>query len=797
MAKYTPTNWQDSLFDEEGNRVQKGTALSASNLNKIEQGVKATDDKVEDAKTAITGLPKRSELDAVNQQLAETASQKADKTYVETLDVRISDIIQSADLDPNKDQEIVESRYGEATLGTKIGKIDSEINNLSEVAKVAMLNMFKYSLAETSIDFTGSGRRIHTNPDGSWTQTTSANFNPTHQTFDIVQGHKYFAKLKVKDTSVSSLGQSVYILFNDGTRSSFTSPTILERKEISGIIIPEKSGIANVYFTNSTNPTFSMGVLAKEYQLFIDLTDTFGVGKEPTAEEMTAILEEVNGDGFEGSINLLTAKETYHTLNELKKSFEPYVIPDNSIENKHVVDSSLSLNKLDFIEASTNLLNPDSDTRRYVINNVGEMVYDISYSTTDYIKIDPSTPYSFYGIRHASFHDDSFNFLVRMDNVLAGASGTTLSPHNAKYMRCGYKLSDPFTPRIINKGNTILTHEPFYTKFKNGLSLEGLNKVIEKEKDSYMLDLPVDGVFSTNEVYADYTSFGTSMTSEVYSMFDALMATYPNYISKEFLGNDATGLPINVYYFTPSFPVASVDTKTPKVFLTCGTHGAEKASTLTTYLMLKEMCEKWEEDELLEVLRYNVKFIIIPVVTPWAWDNNKRINSNGVDINRNFPHDWVQDTFGSQYYGGTSPLSELEAQYVKSVFDNNPDIDIMYDFHNFFSSGNSNYFMWIPTFSGEYVQHMAQNLFSRLTRKWKKEYDFIPDDWYAGYTSNEGMGMIQTYARSVGIKFSATFEIRWLWLQEAGSTPYNQTMCKSGVEALTNWMLINLKELIK
>ena len=76
MAKYTPTNWQDSLFDEEGNRVQKGTALSAANLNKIEQGVKAADDKVDVVQTEVSKLPKRSELDAVTQQLADTVDEE-------------------------------------------------------------------------------------------------------------------------------------------------------------------------------------------------------------------------------------------------------------------------------------------------------------------------------------------------------------------------------------------------------------------------------------------------------------------------------------------------------------------------------------------------------------------------------------------------------------------------------------------------------------------------------------------------------------------------------------------------
>lgn len=66
MTKYNPTNWVDSLFDEEGNRVQKGTPAKASLLNNIEQGIVGVEE-------TISTLPKRSEVDSLTSQLADKA----------------------------------------------------------------------------------------------------------------------------------------------------------------------------------------------------------------------------------------------------------------------------------------------------------------------------------------------------------------------------------------------------------------------------------------------------------------------------------------------------------------------------------------------------------------------------------------------------------------------------------------------------------------------------------------------------------------------------------------------------
>ncbi len=109
--------------------------------------------------------------------------------------------------------------------------------------------------------------------------------------------------------------------------------------------------------------------------------------------------------------------------------------------------------------------------------------------------------------------------------------------------------------------------------------------------DRYMFDMPVDGVFSTSEAFDDYTAetgsdFHSSSPSDVYAMFDALVAAHPGYASRTLLGHEpsASGYPVYLYTFMPAVAPARSPGPVPKVFLTCGTRGQEKASTLSAYL---------------------------------------------------------------------------------------------------------------------------------------------------------------------------------------------------------------------
>ena len=68
--------------------------------------------------------------------------------------------------------------------------------------------------------------------------------------------------------------------------------------------------------------------------------------------------------------------------------------------------------------------------------------------------------------------------------------------------------------------------------------------------------------------------------------------------------------------------------------------------------------------------------LFIPCLNPDGMSANKRVNSNGVDLNRNFPtENWGRnegenatcDDCSTNYYGGTSPASEIETRFVIDI----------------------------------------------------------------------------------------------------------------------------------
>ncbi len=61
----------------------------------------------------------------------------------------------------------------------------------------------------------------------------------------------------------------------------------------------------------------------------------------------------------------------------------------------------------------------------------------------------------------------------------------------------------------------------------------------------------------------------------------------------------------------------------------------------------------------------NIGFI--PVLNPDGLKNNTRVNSNGVDINRNFPAKNWEKSEKNDYYGGNSPASEIETKFLIDV----------------------------------------------------------------------------------------------------------------------------------
>ena len=60
---------------------------------------------------------------------------------------------------------------------------------------------------------------------------------------------------------------------------------------------------------------------------------------------------------------------------------------------------------------------------------------------------------------------------------------------------------------------------------------------------------------------------------------------------------------------------------------------------------------------------------IIPCLNPDGYDKKTRTNANQVDINRNFPTKNWELTQKDEFYGGSSPASEIETKFLINCID--------------------------------------------------------------------------------------------------------------------------------
>lgn len=234
-----------------------------------------------------------------------------------------------------------------------------------------------------------------------------------------------------------------------------------------------------------------------------------------------------------------------------------------------------------------------------------------------------------------------------------------------------------------------LEHEMLFFGLK-GFSVNG-----EVWSDAGKAKEAVSFGFSTNsEVNVDVADsykltdtlpYNQIRSSTVYGWYDALVAAYPDYVTKTTLGNDASGtLPIHQYRFKPKLPTSQselVVPKIPKVMLI--TLHNEYMNFIYMHTLLREVCENWTSSEALTAMRYGVEFVVVPIGNPWGLDNNMRTNSNQVDVNRNFPQDWIPlGSVGDPAYSGTAALTESEAQHIYAAMQSEKP-DIFYDCHSF------------------------------------------------------------------------------------------------------------------
>lgn len=168
---------------------------------------------------------------------------------------------------------------------------------------------------------------------------------------------------------------------------------------------------------------------------------------------------------------------------------------------------------------------------------------------------------------------------------------------------------------------------------------------------------------------------------EVGSVLDQITAAYPQFVTPKFaIGQSLEGRDIWAVKISDQ---PGVDENEPEVRFDALHHAREPESMQTAIWYLLWLCESHGSDPLATYLVNRRETWILPVVNPdgylhnqtiqpgggGLWRKNRRANgggSFGVDLNRNYPHEWFYDDSGSssnpnsEVYRGTAAASEPE-----------------------------------------------------------------------------------------------------------------------------------------
>lgn len=355
---------------------------------------------------------------------------------------------------------------------------------------------------------------------------------------------------------------------------------------------------------------------------------------------------------------------------------------------------------------STNLIILENAQNGVVlVQGTGEVQDNARFSTTEFIKVNTDTPYSFKYVRRIAMYDSNMSFIsaLQYDSVTVAQ---TINSGKAEYLRLSFE-STYSSMVLLNKSATLLDYEKGYRYVKEKfVDKQIITDLIESyspaNNDKYYFSprMP-SGLYKaqTCEGYNATSHFTDTISlSDIYGVYDAMVAQNPDYATRTLLGKDQTGeYDIFMYDFNPVEANAiNFTAQLPKIVITTDTHGEEKSSTIGLRNFMRDICNNWVDDDLLEYLRWNVHFIIIPIVNPYGFVNHTRQNGRNVDLNRNFDAYWDSFPYDEDHYKGDSPFSEKESQYVRDVILANPDIACFIDYH--MNGSNYTFNEWFRTF---------------------------------------------------------------------------------------------------
>lgn len=411
--------------------------------------------------------------------------------------------------------------------------------------------------------------------------------------------------------------------------------------------------------------------------------------------------------------------------------------------------------------------------------------------TSDYFDVPSSGKFTVQAFVGSSWTIPSFRTVAfyNEDKIFISAvinSYGTDIPNGTKFLRVSIGKNyitgySNFTPMfVINEDGSLLNKyiDNCYKSTLNSntaVSDSNLTDVSEKHKKSLRVSalsqLFTSYVGEEDEDYIfvkeNYNDKGYDKTAYLYSLYDALMEKYPDYITRTQIATtdapnleerpvytDAAATTVNThitsesifpmyrYDFNPSIAHRTNNTvglygkvlSLPKILYTGGIHGGECQQVFAAYRFFKMLCEKWDKYELLSDLRWNAHFVVIPLNNPFGFNfpsgrynadgvNIGKLNENHVDISGNFPSDnYVSGTDGKF---GTSALSEPESRALYEIIQNE-DFIMSIDNHTFGYLGTQ----YTDTVAGSTIyKHMAGYFVANHNKTNSTEFWFKISRW--------------------------------------------------------------------
>ena len=467
-----------------------------------------------------------------------------------------------------------------------------------------------------------------------------------------------------------------------------------------------------------------------------------------------------------------------------------------TVEGENIENSSVPFYKTNFVMViSDNLINNNNLVDGVSLNPYdGTLDASALNNATEFIPVTVGGKYSVTGSSRVVFYTSGKQFVYRQ-NLTATAHTVITVPTGAAFLRLTVSDFNIGNARL-NQGEQLKSYDDYRIKV-DGLDMAGnmtTDDFIADEK--YVVHGDLDTTYTSPTMPDLSASLNTMQTSDLIALYDELMTANPEYITKTSLRNDSIGEPIYQYRFNaPMVPYIDDGENKPKIILIAGVHG-EKTAVYSQYLALREICNNWQTNPALEVLRWDVDFVVIPVVNNYGFNNGgQRTNENGVNIARNFPVGWTLGTDPTdRNYGGAEPFSEEGTKAIDTVLQAHKDAVFFSSFHNFGDIGN-NYFVWVPSPTA-LTTRIGKTLVSKLTRKWKSEYEFFPQDGttYLGEARSGSVpaGSEGMYSASLGIH-GGVFEMGNKVFYQPNYVEHNSIVMTLGVEAFMNWLMMGLK----